>query len=256
MESKTLELELTSDSLCAFNVLFIPRLRSNIVIAAVVLFAAIGATLWRTGLHPQGKPSPLGTRLPSRISDVRVTDVLLGLTEVGDSITREKLECDDVVQRRYKSPTIDFTVYVAYWAAGRRAPSFVASHTPDRCWTLAGMTCDLLRSNYRFPSPAGPTAPGEWRRFRDPWDRVHYVVFWHRVGASFYDYERRLHDRDPLIWRALRGARDFFLRREPQYFIRISSDAPLEQLFNDGTFLTVLATLPELRFGIGDEVSK
>jgi hypothetical protein len=90
--------------------------------------------------------------------------------------------------------------------------------------------------------------PARWRLFRPPVEggAEQYVLYWHLVGGDLYDYGDGFNQRpDPLQWwrdtvnYALQGSSE-------QYFIRIMSAQPLEELQGDAGFQEVLRALATL----------
>jgi hypothetical protein len=219
-----------------------------VVALTLVWGAAVTAVLWQNLVTPaRATPRPsLAGRLPAALEDGRVEELLLGPSEFIDSGAREKMEYDDVVYRRYSCKGAEFTVYVGYWARGRRPPSFIAAHTPDQCWTLVGMTREKRVSGYRLSAGETRLAPGEWRKFRDQSGLVYHVVYWHLVGQNFYDYSDQP-DLDPgYARRAFAAVRDLVLWRDEQYFVRVVSPVPFDELAGSTGFQTVMRHLATL----------
>lgn len=218
---------------------------------AVVLMAAVGSAGWQASVSrdqmrripPVGKLSGL---LPSNMPGVKIEDLPLGPSEYVDEQAKEKMDYDDVVYRAYTTHHGTFSVYIGYWAQGKRSPSHVAAHIPDRCWTLAGMICLEREAEYYLALDALPIAPAYWRRFKEPHSAEIETVFWHVVGQGFYDYGGRLHDYTPPLQRAGKVIRDMFSRREDQYFIRIVSTERFASFAHDQTFNTVMGKVAEL----------
>jgi hypothetical protein len=175
--------------------------------------------------------------LLGRIDAIGMREVPLGGTEYVDGVTREKMGYDWVANKEYNDTGINFALYIGYWAAGRRPVDFVASHTPDRCWPMAGFTCLDTKSQYKLTIGQKILKPAEWRRFSDPHARSTDVIFWHIVGGRLssarYDWSRG----DQYLSRAIRGVRGLLAEREPQFFVRLTSSQSLAEL----------ATLPQFQ---------
>jgi hypothetical protein len=157
------------------------------------------------------------------------------------------LNFDDYAYRIYRKGNRSIGVYVAYWAAGRMPTHKVASHTPDRCWTENGWKCDDMK--FAVPVAFGGQAlkPAEWRKFTPPGGGgTQYVLYWHLVGDEIYDYGERFNSRPhPIKWvrdsiaYAMKGSRE-------QYFIRLTSDQPVENLLSDPELAPVMQMLASL----------
>ncbi|MBI2513183.1 MAG: hypothetical protein HYV96_14490 [Opitutae bacterium] len=193
---------------------------------------------------------PLKTIFPSSIPGVLACHELeLGPTETARAEVEKTLRYDDLLYCEYRLRAAVVTVYVAYWGPGRMPTQLVASHTPDRCWVSAGWTCEEMRHQVALGAARVVDAPGEWRRFAGPDGARLQVQFWQLVGGELYDYGERS-NRVPSIWRWWRDAARQALRAPPeQYFIRVTSDRPFEQLAGDPGWLTLERALA--RIGLG-----
>lgn len=220
----------------------------------IVLAAALALQCVRLGNFKDGDTlSParliqLGATLPKSVSGWDSVDEPLGPTEFLQTAVEKSLNYDDMVNRVYRSGGRSFGVYVAYWSSGRMPVQKVASHTPDRCWSENGWTCEAMRIDDQLKAGDRRLLPARWRLFRPPVEggAKQYVLYWHLVGGDLYDYGDRFNQRpDPLQWwrdtvhYALKGSSE-------QYFIRIMSAQPLEELQADPGFQEVLRALATL----------
>jgi hypothetical protein len=171
----------------------------------------------------------------------------LGPSEFVSGAAARILNFDDYAYRIYRKGGRSFGVYVAYWAPGRMPTHKVASHTPDRCWVENGWKCD----EYRFAVPvtvgAEPLKPAEWRRFSPPGGGgTQYVLYWHLVGDQLYDYGERLNTRPhPIKW--VRDSISYALKgSQGQYFIRLTSDRPMDDLLTDPSLGSLWESLAQL----------
>ncbi len=220
----------------------------------IVLAAALALQCVRLGNVKDGDTlSPvrhiqLGATLPKAVTGWEAVDEPLGPTEFLQTAVEKSLNYDDIVNRVYRSGGRSFGVYVAYWSPGRMPVQKVASHTPDRCWSESGWTCEAMRIDHHLNAGDRRLLPARWRLFRPPMGggAKQYVLYWHLVGGDLYDYGDRFNQRpDPLQWwrdtvhYALQGSSE-------QYFIRIMSAQPLEELQGDAGFQEVLRALATL----------
>ena len=196
----------------------------------------------------EAHPVRLGERMPRTLSGWRGRDEPLGPNEVTRTAAERILNYDDYVFRVFEKDGRQVSVYIAYWAAGRMPLQKVASHTPDRCWTENGWRCEDMR--FEEPVAAGKVRlrPSQWRRFVPPGNpgSQQFVVYWHLVGDRLYDYGMRFNARPDFVkwWRdTLEYA---FSGSDAQYFIRLTSDRPFEELKGDPGWEELLAALAKL----------
>ena len=202
-----------------------------------------------SGVRPLGLDT-LITKTPAGWMSV---DEPLGATEFMRSSVEKTLNYDDYINRVYQKSKQRFSLYVAYWSPGRMPVQKVASHTPDRCWTENGWTCLQLRSNERLTGSGVPLMPAQWRLFAPPGANTvpEYVVYWHLVGGELYDYGDGLNRRaNPLKW--WRDTVHFAVKGSAeQYFIRLTSDRPFDELNKDPGFQEILRALGKLGLAEG-----
>jgi len=222
-------------------------------------------------LREETKAEPrlrLAELIAKSASDWVVTDEPIGMTEAVSEAALKTLNLDDFVYRRYRRGGVSFTVYAAYWAAGKMPTRLVASHTPDRCWTENGMRCVDLKFKQTYEVKGRPLLPADWRVFvsggggaplpqaqgqgrtteggelsGEP--RTH-VVYWHLVEGKLYDYGDRFNAvPHPLLWwkdtleQATYGSRE-------QLFVRVAAEVPLEQIWSDPGFQDVMESVAKL----------
>jgi hypothetical protein len=112
----------------------------------------------------------------------------------------------------------------------------ITQHTPDRCWTLNGMTCEELRFN--VPATVGGQAlwPAQWRKFRDPRGNITYTMFWHMVGDRPYDFGERFYDMPSPVTYWSEAMRFATGSRPSQLFFRITSNKAPESIWDEPGF--------------------
>jgi hypothetical protein len=240
------------------------RFGLSISLAALVLAGALAVqTLTlrdsKAGdLTPAVRPIRLADQFPLSLGAWRGRDEPLGPNESTQSEVARTLNYDDYVYRIYESNGQHLGVYVAYWSPGRMPLQKVASHTPDRCWTENGWTCDEMRFRETVASGAEMLRPANWRRFTPPSGgaKPEYVLFWHLIGDQLYDYGDRFSARPDVRkwWRdTLRFA---FTGSEAQYFIRVTSDRSFETLRQDHAWGELVAILGRLGLSVRTETSR
>ena len=199
-------------------------------------------------LREETKAEPrlrLAELIAKSASDWVVTDEPIGMTEAVSEAALKTLNLDDFVYRRYRRGGVSFTVYAAYWAAGKMPTRLVASHTPDRCWTENGMRCVDLKFKQTYEVKGRPLLPADWRVFVSGEARTQ-VVYWHLVEGKLYDYGDRFNAvPHPLLWwkdtleQATYGSRE-------QLFVRVAAEVPLEQIWSDPGFQDVMESVAKL----------
>lgn len=194
----------------------------------------------RGQVEPTPEAPPLAALLPTEAPGWQVTapDDLYQFSTI--------LQTTHLLERTYLRPAgdggfVQLTVYFAYWPPGQTTVSRVASHTPDACWPGSGWTAQ--------PTPAGRNqdlgaalAPAEYRLFSNERRFIQHVWFWHIFDGRVISY------RDPYSLPALiRIALQYGFRRQgSQYFIRISSNRPWEELSREPLLQDILANLERI----------
>ncbi len=160
----------------------------------------------------------------------------------------EVLQTTHLLQRTYRRPDdagpVELTVYVAYWAPDQTSVSRVAMHTPDACWPGAGWAPQPKADNRTQETtlPGLQLSPAEYRIFRHQGGVSQHVWFWHLFDGRVIDY------RDPYSIPALfQIALQYGFRRQgSQYFIRISSNRPWDQLTSEPLLRQILTNLDRI----------
>jgi hypothetical protein len=214
-------------------------------ILILILGVAIGVQL----TPREQRLSPAASRLsllPVAGSGWASQEVKLGATEAATANVAEILQFDDVFHREYASGPVTFAVYAAYWGPGKIPTQLVASHTPDRCWTSAGWKCTEQIHDYVVDAANRNLRAGEARIFEAGGTHTQHVIYWHLVGNELYDYGKRF-NAVPSVWRWWRdAAKQVFQSPPEQYFIRVASTRPLEELRDDPAFHAVTAALAQI----------
>ncbi|MBA4136486.1 MAG: hypothetical protein C0518_04130 [Opitutus sp.] len=211
-----------------------PASRTGVAIFATgsAMLVALGCTF----AYLSRSPEPLASTTP----EVAVESLLPAQPPGWQVVTAPDLyrfsgilQTEHLVERTYfrASPSrpVQLNVYVAHWIAGAAPVSLVASHTPDACWPGAGWVSEPTPDRQVILETGGRKLPvGEHRRFTHGAAPQH-VWFWHIYNGRVINY------RDPYSISALvEIALAYGFRREgPQYFVRVSSNVPWEQLHDE-----------------------
>jgi Protein of unknown function (DUF3485) len=225
-----------------FRRLWVGALPAGVLLGAVV---AQGLGAWRT---PPPSPSPrLAQRISAQPAGWTSQEIPLGANEFLANEAEKILNYDEFINREYARGAERFGLYVAYWGAGKMPVQLVASHTPDRCWTENGWHCLEMRFKQTDIFAGASLQPAEWRLFEPPLGgSPTYVLYWHLVDRHAYDFGARFTAiPDPVRW--WKGAFQQVLHGRPeQYFIRITSSRPIEELWSDPGFREIMQALSEL----------
>lgn len=222
--------------------------RPALLLPLLVLLAAV-AVQFAVVFHetPEPRPAHLNRFVP-RVAGGgwRTREVPLGPTEFLQGEVEKILNFDESVHREYARGAVKFAVYAAYWGPGRMPTQLVASHTPDRCWTENGWECLDMRFKESRSAAGMPLQPAEWRLFRSPVGSETHVLFWLLVDGRIYDFGSRFTAvPDPVRWWRDAIAQHFRGSRE-QYFVRVTSNVPFEEIWNESGFQEVMRGLAQL----------
>lgn len=191
---------------------------------------------------------PLEDVLPRSLAGWFVEDRPIADTEIMQNAVGEILNFDEAIFRAYKRGGIEFSVYLAYWEPGKMSHRLVAGHTPDVCWVAAGWKCTALEFGRTKTFAGQDLAPAQWRIFEGS-NTIQHVLYWHFSGTELIHYDRAGPPPISAVFRDLfnKGLN----QRLEQYFIRISSNVPFEEIWNDPGFQAVIDSL--LPLGISAE---
>lgn len=222
-------------------------MRLLIVACGSVLLIAVGLQVAAALVRDTEEPRrPLGDELSVETPHWAVTEQPITESPEMAKAVGELLNFDDAVFRIYRKGTQHFDVYAAYWRPGKMSERLVGGHTPDVCWVAAGWT-RISQEPPRLDvvASAGFPAHGQYRVFKDPRGSFRWVVFWHKTGEAFVDY-----DPDggvPPWWAVFADLSGHGLKpRGSQYFVRISSNVPWEDLTSDSEFRAVTDAVREM----------
>jgi exosortase len=156
------------------------------------------------------------------------------------------LQTRHLAERTYARATaqgrLEVNAYVAHWNAGAAPVSLVASHTPDACWPGAGWIPEPNPDRQAALTTGERTLPlAEQRVFRFG-EQPQHVWYWHIYDGRVISY------RDPysipaLVEIALRYG---FRREGSQYFVRLSSNRPWEDIRDEPLVRELAANLARI----------
>lgn len=200
-----------------------------------------------------GRLLSLAEHLPSSVSGWRGEDRPMANTEALAGMVKEVLNYDDAILRTYHRNNQEFSVFLAYWQAGKMPARTVAFHIPDKCWVAAGWVRVAADYDYRREWGNRPLAPAQYREFVDGTMRQH-VIYWHIYNGQAIRYNPNGSPSDLSMLTDLlrRGLR----QKGEQYFIRIASASPIETLWAEPGFQDILELIAPLGPGLNSTVEQ
>ena len=190
--------------------------------------------------RPRGFTGDLNQALPEVAGWVR-RDIPIAGSSAAMASAQGILNYSQAKQILYTKGGTQILVYVAYWEPGKVSVVDAGSHNPDSCWVNNG--CVRTERVYSVPGRVGEREllPYELGQYIVPNGGKQNVAFWHLVNGEPNRYEEqeagwrngllgRL-ERLPLVWKDIRTYG--LNQKNEQMFVRISSNARIEDLFAD-----------------------
>ena len=190
--------------------------------------------------RPRGFTGDLNQALPEVAGWVR-RDIPIAASSAAMASAQGILNYSQAKQILYTKGGTQVLVYVAYWEPGKVSVVDAGSHNPDSCWVNNG--CVRTERVYSVPGRVGEREllPYESGQYIVPNGGKQNVAFWHLVNGEPNRYEEqeagwrngllgRL-ERLPLVWKDIRTYG--LNQKNEQMFVRISSNARIEDLFAD-----------------------
>jgi len=203
--------------------------------------------------RPRGFTGDLNQALPEVAGWVR-RDIPIAGSSAAMASAQGILNFSQARQVLYVRGSTQILVYVAYWEPGKVSVVDAGSHNPDSCWVNNG--CVRTERVYSVPGKIGEREllPYESGQYIVPNGGKQNVAFWHLVNGEPNRYEEqeagwrngllgRL-ERLPLVWKDIRTYG--LNQKNEQMFVRISSNARIEDMFADpanGGLFNALAKL-------------
>ena len=216
--------------------------KALLIFGSVMLLALLALVLAAefSPPRPRGFTGELGQALPEVAGWTRREIPIAGSSEAMAS-AQGILNFSQAKQVLYVRGATQILVYVAYWEPGKVSVVDAGSHNPDSCWVNNG--CVRTERIYSVPGKIGEREllPYESGQYIVPNGGKQNVAFWHLVNGEPNRYEDqeagwrngiigRL-ERLPLVWKDIRAYG--LNQKTEQMFVRISSNARIEDLFAD-----------------------
>ena len=229
-------------------------LRGLLAFGVAAAVALLGFNLYMLTVADHANPleKPLAELAPESFENWTAETFSVSESEEMKARVEGLLKYDDALMRVYRAPGLSVSLYAAYWNAGKIPVHEVGVHTPDSCWVGNGWVCEDRRFACEQTIDGVPLKPFEYGAYKKG-DNVEYVIFWHLVGdgVSALNYNGwrnglvgRL-ERLPYLFDSFK--RFGLQQRREQFFIRISSPIPFEELWRNPDFLALIKQLKSLR---------
>ena len=190
---------------------------------------------------------PLADYFPRNAAGWHGEDQPLGATEAELGAVHKILNFDEAVFRTYRRDDRSFSLYVAYWRPGKMPAREVDFHVPDVCWVMVGWKKHAADYHFERQFEGRWLAPAQYREFDDSNGRQ-YVIFWHILDGRAISYSADdAHNQMNTLGAVFRMGLD---QRGEQYFIRLSSGRPFEEVWNDEGFQEILELTAALGPGL------
>mgnify|MGYP002622645320 CR=1 FL=1 len=191
----------------------------------------------------QRKTVALTEAIPAEMPGWKVQDVPLADSEEMEARVEGILNFSEALFRTYTKPGTELAVYVAYWEPRKMPVRLVQAHTPDICWVRAGWEVEDSRYSVPLSAMGVPLKPAEYRVMtKDP--ALQYVYYWHVVGDEIYiNRSIGVWDR----WDPIKSLFRFGLnQQQEQFFVRVSSNRPVDEIWDDPDVQKIMRDLAEL----------
>lgn len=211
-----------------------------IIVISVVLSVAIVFQVVAWLVRPPVRSVSLDMLIPSELMGWRSATLPLDETEFLIANVAATLRFDNYVYREYSKDGRSFTLYAAYWPAGKYSAKDVASHTPDACWPRAGWSLASKGHGNHAVVQSAIMSQMEHRRFvKSDFDVD--VTFGHLVGGRFFGYDGRA---QPPVYAVFSDALSWGWRLgEEQFFFRIASQHASPPIYFDSVVSELIARI-------------
>ncbi len=186
--------------------------------------------------------------VPAAIGSMTSKDLPLGNTEEVVRASERLLSVTEWLNREYKfADGKTFQLYISYWAPNKLDVRYASLHTPDRCWVENGWKNlhDRKKHDYMLKVGNRELFPAYYREYSFKNEYVSLkrnVWFWFVVDGKRYEYGNDALISNPVSY--LKHAfTDALIGSPEQFFVRIDSEMPLEELPKRKEFTELLDKL-------------
>lgn len=219
-------------------------------VVAIVLMA-VGVRTSKT-LMPPKPEGHLALAVPMQSGKWKGEDTPLGATEEVQRASENLLSVNEYLSRKYTSGKSEFTLYISYWAQGKESVAKASTHVPDNCWVRNGWkNLKDKKSDGNVFSVGGKKLKPFYKRefeIKNPSGEVQNrkVAYWYVVNGKAYDFgsgETSIPSPTKYVRNMIRQSKEGI---PEQYFVRVDSSSPIEEIFEDADFQKILNALGEL----------
>jgi len=231
-------------------------IRSLLVFTAVIVTGLLALNIY-IGLKPVPAPKinePLANLMPAAPFGWTVEDEPIADTPEAQARVETILHYDDAIYRIYHSGDTQIGIYVAHWLPGKTSPAKVGAHNPNTCWVDAGWTRTQDQVAVICQLGGADLKPLESGVFEKDGSSLN-VVFWHLLGNTPVNYDlvgwhNGLMGRFVRFHTLMQDLLNFGLdERQEQVLVRVSSNTPFDQLWNDRGFVQIMSQVSR-EFGL------
>lgn len=203
-------------------------------LAAAIVYTAV---IYQPDEQLQGKLEDI---LLDELPGWEVKDMDLAESEEMQERVAQILNYTQAIYRTYRRGSTEVGVYVGYWAPKTMPVRQVNAHTPDVCWVLNGWSVEDRQFAVAYEAQGDSLRPAEVRQMEKQ-NHTLYVAYWHVIGDRTYV------NRSVNIWNRMQPIQSLFRyglhQQEAQFFIRISSNRPLDEIWDDAGFQQIIEPL-------------
>ncbi|WP_309396749.1 exosortase-associated EpsI family protein [Cerasicoccus maritimus] len=218
------------------------------ILGVVIITCCILALGYTTLIYspPKTMTGDLKEQIVSEYDGWKIEDRPLAETEAMEETVEGILNFSQAVYRTYERGSTRISVYVAYWEPKMMPVRLVQSHTPDVCWVRSGWTLIPEESGFSVPcSVEGEELFNAERRTLEKDNHTEYVAYWHVLGDQLYVNRTKPGQWDR--WDPIKTLFTYGLHQQrEQFFIRINSNKPIDEIWDLPLMQDILKELAEL----------
>jgi len=199
------------------------------------------------------REAPLAEYFPREMAGWHSDDRPPAESEAEIARVKRLLNYDETLLRFYRKGERQFSLYVSYWRPGKMPAREIAFHVPDQCWVSVGWKETLADFNYQREFEGRLLAPAQYRVF-DSLGGRQYVLYWHILNGRAIVYSPEGTQSQLTTLGAL--FRLGMSHKGEQYFIRVASGSPLDDLWNDEGFQEIMELVAPLGPGLHSTVDR
>ncbi len=213
-----------------------------LIFGTVILLTALGLRAYFAFVPPPEATlhEKLTDIVPSTLTGWKIKDMDMAESPESSARITDFLNFDDALFRVFEKGDTFIGLNIAYWTPGKASYRWAGAHTPDTCWVQNGWTRTDREYSIPFEHGEAQFQPAEFGVYEKN-GSAQNVYFWHLVGGQAFGYAQQ---GGHNILGALIDIKHHGLNlRQEQFFIRLSSNKPLEELRKMASFSKILDSL-------------